>query len=35
VEPEDKDLKRYRDWLLASEGQGMGFETDTMPMTES
>lgn len=25
VRPEDKDLKRYWEWLAASEGQGMGF----------
>ncbi|KAL6783889.1 hypothetical protein ACKKBG_A03885 [Auxenochlorella protothecoides x Auxenochlorella symbiontica] len=28
VEPEDKDLRRYRDWLLATGGQGMGFQAE-------
>lgn len=28
VQPEDKDLRRYRDWLLASQGQGMGFQQE-------
>lgn len=26
VAPEDKDLKRYRDWLVATGGEGAGLQ---------